>query len=83
MPKSASVDESTESADVEREKETTFRKIAAKYGEEAAINAGIEVDPDARELTDEEFAQMRPAIEVDPELVRHWRQKRGKKPASP
>lgn len=81
MPKSARVDESTESADVERE--TTFRKIAAKYGEEAAINAGIAVDPDARELTDEEFAQMRPAIEVDPELVRHWRQKRGKKPASP
>ena len=73
MPKSARVDESTESADVERE--TTFRKIAAKYGEEAAINAGIAVDPDARELTDEEFAQMRPAIEVDPELVRHWRQK--------
>ncbi len=81
MPKSTRVDESAESADVERE--TTFRKIAAKYGEEAAINAGIAADPDARELTDEEFAQMRPTIEVDPELVRHWQQKRGKRPAAP
>jgi uncharacterized protein (DUF4415 family) len=37
--------------------------------EDAAINAGIAADPDARELSDEEFAQMRPATEVVPELV--------------
>lgn len=31
--------------------------------EEAAINAGIAADPDARELTDEDFAEMRPHAE--------------------
>jgi uncharacterized protein (DUF4415 family) len=34
--------------------------------EEAAINAGIAADPDARELDDEWFAQARPASEVMP-----------------
>ena len=31
--------------------------------EDAAINAGIALDPDNPELTDEDFARMRPAME--------------------
>ena len=50
----------------------TFDEIAAKYGEEAAIQAGIAADPDTWELTDEDFAHMRPAGEVHPELVEAW-----------
>jgi hypothetical protein len=37
--------------------------------EDAAIQAGIDQDADARELTDADFASMRPAHEVHPELV--------------
>ena len=37
--------------------------------EEARIDAGIALDPDNPELTDEDFARMRPAIEVVPEIV--------------
>ncbi len=47
----------------------TFREIEEEYGEETAINAGIARDPDARELTKEDFARMRPAIEIVPDLV--------------
>ncbi len=37
--------------------------------EDAEIQRGIEADDDARELTDEELARMRPAAEVLPEVV--------------
>ena len=37
--------------------------------EEEQINAGIALDPDNPELTDEDIARMRPAIEVVPEIV--------------
>ena len=47
----------------------TFAEIEAKYGEETAINAGIARDPDNPELTAEDFARMRPAIEVDPRIA--------------
>ena len=64
----------------------TFDEIAAKYGEEAAINAGIAADPDTFELDEEWFKRARPAIEVDPDLVkrwRRWRRTRGKQRAPP
>ena len=55
----------------------TFDEIAAKYGEEAAIQAGIAADPDTWELTEEDFARMRPASEAHPESVEAWRASRG------
>ena len=51
----------------------TFDEIAEEYGLEAAIQAGIDADPDTWELTEEDFARMRPGIEVDPELIKAWR----------
>ena len=47
----------------------TFDEVEAKYGEDIAIRVGAARDPDNPELTAEDFATMRPAIEVDPELV--------------
>ena len=44
----------------------TFHEIAAKYGEEAAIDAGIAADPDTFELTPEWFREARPAAESLP-----------------
>lgn len=47
--------------------------------EEAAIQAGIAADPDNPELTDADFAWMRPAREVVPEVVADYeRRVRGK-----
>ena len=50
----------------------TFDEIAAEYGEEAAIQAGIAADPDTWELTEDDFARMRPANEVHAEFVESW-----------
>ena len=40
--------------------------------EEAAIQRGIAADPDNPELTEEDFARMRPAREVVPEIVAEY-----------
>lgn len=51
----------------------TFDEIEAKHGEEVAICAGVVADPDARELTDKDFARMRPASETAPRLIERRR----------
>ena len=52
--------------------------------EEAAIQAGIAADPDARELTEEDFARMRPHAEFMEEFRRRGRPKQAavKKPVT-
>ncbi len=47
--------------------------------EEAAIQRGIEADPDNPEWTEDDFARARPAAEAMPELVR----RRGQQAAPP
>ena len=59
----------------------TFDEIAAKYGEDTAINAGIAADPDAPEADAAWFDQARPAAEVDPDFVARVRRGRGKQKA--
>ena len=49
--------------------------------EEAEIQRQIAQDPDAPELTEEDWAQARPAIEVEPELVEWSLRTRGKQKA--
>ena len=69
----------TESANIDADiAGATFDEIAAKYGEEAAINAGIAADPDTFELDEAWFARARPAIEVMPELVERLEKARAK-----
>ncbi len=53
----------------EQTSELTFAEIRERFGEEAAINAGIATDPDTSELDDKWFAKARSAREIDPEMV--------------
>ena len=62
-------------------KDKTFAQIAAKYGEEAAISAGIEADSDASEIGAAQSPRMRPASEALPGFVGRWRRTRGKQKA--
>ena len=61
----------------------TFIEIEALYGEDIAIGAGIANDPDTWELTEEDFAQMRPVVEVFPEFVEAHRAGKVKLPPNP
>ncbi len=50
----------------------SFEEISVEYGEEAAINAGIEADPETIELDEEWFKKARPASEVVPDIVESY-----------
>lgn len=45
--------------------------------EDAAIQRGIDADPDTVEITEEMMARMRPASEAKPEIVAAYRRTRG------
>ncbi len=47
----------------------TFKEVEAKYGEEAAIHAGIAADPDTWDF---DISKARPAREVLPDLVERY-----------
>ena len=49
--------------------------------EEAGLRAGIEADPDTLELDEEWFAKARPASEMHPRVVEHYRRRRGRQRA--
>ncbi|MDQ6958616.1 MAG: BrnA antitoxin family protein [Mariprofundaceae bacterium] len=48
--------------------------------EDAAINAGIASDPEAAELTAEDFKRMQPASEVHPSIVKAYKEGRIRMP---
>jgi uncharacterized protein (DUF4415 family) len=60
----------------------TFAQIAERYGEAAAIDAGIAADPDASEIGADQARRMRPASEALPEFVADWRRTRGRQKAA-
>ena len=80
-PKPAKVELTQEQIDNIADTDMTFSQVEEKYGEENAILVGIARDPDNPEWTDEDWAHARPAIEVDPDLVKAHRRARaqGKK----
>ncbi|MDE0632854.1 MAG: hypothetical protein OXH73_15220 [Caldilineaceae bacterium] len=51
-----------------RDSNSTFDELAARKGEEAAIQAGIEADPDAYELDADWFRHASPAREMMPHI---------------
>ena len=51
--------------------------------EDAAIRAGIAVDADTWELTGDDFARMKPASELTPQIVERAARRRGPQTAPP
>lgn len=56
----------------------TSKIILVTDEENERIRRGIEADPEAYVPTEEEWSEFRPAAEVMPEFVEHWRKVRGK-----
>ena len=84
MPKRTEVLTASEMKEIARRRAQT-RKWARRFlaeqptEEDAALIAAAESDPDNPPLTDEQFARMRPAHEVCPQLVaRQLRRERGR-----
>ncbi len=78
LPAPANVDFTRQQIDRIAETGMTYHEVEDKYGEDVAIRVGAARDPDNPELTAEDFARMRPAAEVDPDLVEAYRRSRGK-----
>ena len=57
-----------------------FSEVAAIYGEGVATNVIIATDPDCWVPAEEEFAQARPAVEADPDLVNAYLASKVKRP---
>ncbi len=57
----------------------SFEETAVEYGENAAIEAGIEADPDTLELNEAWFDKARPASEVVPTIVERYQDTQRKK----
>jgi uncharacterized protein (DUF4415 family) len=64
---------------IDKLREAALASLAEMTDEEdAAINAGIARDPDAREWTDEDFANARPYLEVFPDAAKDLPRRRGR-----
>lgn len=55
--------------------------IAPTADEDASVRASIAADPDARELASADFARMKPASDLTPQLVERAARRRGKQKA--
>ncbi len=60
----------------------SFEETAVEYGEDAAIEAGIEADPETLELDEAWFDKARPAREVVPTIVERYQDMQRKKRVS-